>query len=89
MPANSRWDLIRRLRVNLTNTNNSTPLHVSAQSGNSEATKTLVERGCAINSTNKYGVTPLMVDAEHGKLDIFCFLTEIGADNNIRNTNKN
>jgi len=73
----------------LANINNSTTLHVSAQSGNPEATKTLVERGGAINSTNKYGVTPLMVVGEHGKLEIFCFLTEIGADNNICNTNKN
>jgi len=77
------------MSVNLTNTNNCTPLHVSAQCGNPEATKTLVERGGAINSTNKYGVTPLMVVAEHGKLEIICYLTEIGADNNIRNTNKN
>jgi len=51
--------------------------------------KNLVERGRAINSINKYGVTSLMVVAEHGKLEIFCFLTEIGADNNICNTNKN
>jgi len=77
------------MSVNLTNTSNCKPLHVSAQSGNPEATKTLVERGGAINSTNKYGVTPLMVVAEHVKLEIFCYLTGIGADNNIRNTNKN
>jgi len=63
------------MSVNLTNTNNSTQLHVSAQSGNPKATKTLVERGGAINSTNKYEVTPLMVDAEHGKLEVQFFLT--------------
>jgi ankyrin repeat protein len=81
--------LDKRMSVNLTNKNISTQLHVSAQSGNSEATKTLVGRGGAINSTNKYGVNLLMLFAEHGKLEIFCFLTEIGADSNICNTNNN
>jgi ankyrin repeat protein len=30
-----------------------------------------------------------MVAAQHGKLEIFCYLTKIGADINICNSNKN
>jgi ankyrin repeat protein len=45
----------------------------------------LVERGAAINNTNKDGVTPLMVAAQQSKIEIFRYLTEIGADINIRN----
>jgi ankyrin repeat protein len=41
------------MSVNVTNTEDSTPLHIAAQFGNLEATKTLVERGAAINITNK------------------------------------
>jgi len=43
----------------------------------------LVERGAAINKTSEYGSTPLMVAARFGKLEIFRYLTDLGADINI------
>jgi len=61
--------------VNLTNTQDSTPLHFSAQFGYLEATKALLERGAAINSTDKNGDTPLMVAAFERKLQILRYLT--------------
>jgi ankyrin repeat protein len=51
--------------------------------------KALVERVAAINNTNKYGNTPLMIAAYSGKLEFFRYLTQIGADINIRNANNN
>ena len=36
-----------------------------------------------INNTKKYGVTALQGDRTKGKLQIFRYLTEIGADINI------
>jgi len=37
------------MSVNLTDTNNSTPLHISAEFGHLEGMKSLVERGADIN----------------------------------------
>jgi ankyrin repeat protein len=71
------------MTVNLTNSDEQTPLHVSAQCGNLEATKTLVECGAGLNNTNKYGRTPVMLAAYHGKLELVRYLTQIGADINI------
>jgi ankyrin repeat protein len=72
------------MSVNVTNSNDVTPLHVSAKFGNLEATKDLVARGAAINYPNIDGNTPLMVAVCKGKLEIFRYLTERGADINIR-----
>jgi ankyrin repeat protein len=36
-----------------------------------------------INNTNKYGATALQGDRTKGKLEIFRYLTEIGANINI------
>jgi ankyrin repeat protein len=49
------------MSVNLTDTNEFKPLHVSADFGHLETTKTLVETGAGINDTNKYGHAPLLV----------------------------
>jgi ankyrin repeat protein len=49
------------MSVDLKNSNNSTPLHLSAQDGNLDATKSLVQSGAAINSTNKFGTAPLQL----------------------------
>ena len=76
------------MSVNLTDKNDYTPLHASAQFGHLKATKTLVERGAAINYINIYGNTPLMEAAHSGKLEIFRYLTEIGADINIHDAQK-
>ena len=67
------------MSVNLTDTDDSTPLHVYAEFGHLEATQILVEEDAAINNTNKYGFTPLMLGAYNGKLEIFHYLKEIGA----------
>lgn len=55
------------MSVNLTNTDGSTPLHVSAQFGYLEAIKALIEKGAAINNTNRDVNTQLMLDAYNGK----------------------
>jgi ankyrin repeat protein len=68
------------MSVNLTNTNGFTSLHVSAEFGHLETTKTLVEGGAAINNTNKYSHAPLLVVAYNRKSQLFRFLTGIGAD---------
>ena len=47
----------------MTDTDDSTPLHVSAEFGHMEATQILVEEDAAIDNDNKYGVTPLMLGA--------------------------
>ena len=61
--------LDKGLSVNLTDTNDFTPLHFSAEFGHLDATKALVERGAAINNTNKYGETLLMRAVFSGKLE--------------------
>ena len=70
------------MSVNLTNTNDSTPLHLSAQFGHIDATKTLVESGADINKTDCDGNTPLMVAANNGKFNIL-FTSKIGANTNM------
>jgi len=76
------------MSVNLTDKNDYTPLHVSAQFGHLKTTKALVERGAAINYINIYGNTPLMEAIYSCKLEIFRYLTEIDADINIRDAQK-
>jgi ankyrin repeat protein len=73
------------MSVSLTNTDDHTPLHISAECGHLDAAKALAERGAAINNTNKYGHTPLIMVALNRKLESFRYLKEIGADINILN----
>jgi ankyrin repeat protein len=40
----------------------------------------LVERDAAINKADERGDTPLLLAAGFGKLEVFHYLTEIGAD---------
>jgi len=61
-------DIIKGISVNLTDTYDSTPLHISAEFGHLEAKQILVEQDAVINNTNKYGVTPLMLGAYNGKI---------------------
>jgi ankyrin repeat protein len=56
------------MSVNLTNTDDPTPLHVSAGCGKLEATNVFVERRAALKNTTKHSVTPLMVAAQSAKL---------------------
>jgi len=49
------------MSVNLTNTDDYRPLHVSAQLGYLEATKNLVNRSASLNKVNKYGNAPLIL----------------------------
>ena len=72
--------LDKKTSVNLTNTEEFSPLRISVQFVHLEATKFLVERSAAINNTNKYGNTPLMLAACNDILEIFHYFTEIGAD---------
>jgi ankyrin repeat protein len=59
--------LDKGMSVNLTKTDEFTPLHISAQFGHLEATKILVERGSALHYTNNDGKTPLMLTEHCGK----------------------
>jgi len=72
------------MSVDLTNAEDSTPLHLSALNGNLEATKFLVGRGAALNKTNKSGYTPLMMAETYGKSEVYLCISEICADINIR-----
>jgi ankyrin repeat protein len=60
--------LDKEMSVNMTNTNDTTPLQVSAEFGHLEVKKDSVERGAVTNSTNKYGNTPIMAAAYTGNL---------------------
>jgi len=76
--------LDKRMSVELTNAERSTPLHLSAESGHLEATKTFVEKGAPLNKANNHGSTPLTLAARYGQIDVCHYLTEMGADINIR-----
>ena len=71
------------MSVDLTNAEVSTPLHLSVLYGNLETTKTLVERDASLTNFDMCGMTPLLLAAKKGKLEVFYYLTEIGADINI------
>jgi ankyrin repeat protein len=64
-----------------------TPLHISAQHGNLEATKALVERGASLTNVNKNGNTPLILAAKYGKIEISRYLKEIGGNANTSTSN--
>ena len=50
---------------------------------NLEATKTFVEGRSAVGKADKNGDTPLLLAARYGKLQVFRYLTEIGAEISI------
>jgi len=77
--------LDKEMSVNLTNTSGSTLLHVSAEFGHLEATRSLVERGASFINVNKYGDTSLNQAIRNGKLDICRFLIETGDDITMSN----
>jgi len=62
------------MSVNLTDTVDSAPLHVSSECGHLEVTKVFVVRGAAINYIDKYCDTPHMVDANNSKFEILWYL---------------
>jgi ankyrin repeat protein len=64
------------MSVDLTNAEDSTPLHLLALIGNLEATKALCERGVPLNNADKDGETPLFLAARCGKIEVFCYLSE-------------
>jgi ankyrin repeat protein len=66
--------LDKGMTVNLTDLHKSTPLHVSAECDNLEATKAFVEAGDALNKTNINGDTPLMLAKKCGKSEIVHYL---------------
>ena len=59
--------LDKRMSVKVKDIDESTPLHISAASGNLEAMSIFVERGAALSNVKKYGVTTLMAVAQIGK----------------------
>jgi ankyrin repeat protein len=69
--------LDKGMSVNVTNSNDATPLHVSAEIGNLDATEPLVETGVAIINTNVDGDTPPIEGAYKGKSEIFRYLRVI------------
>ena len=62
---------------------------MSAACGKLEATKAFVERGAAVDKDDKNGDIPLLLAARYGKLEVFRYLTEEGADINIRDVHTN
>jgi len=54
-----------------------------------EATKTFVEGGSAVGKADKNGDTPLLLAARYGKLEVFRYLTEIGAQISICDVQNN
>jgi manganese-dependent inorganic pyrophosphatase len=73
-------DMIKQLldkgmSVNLTNTDDSTLLHVSSQFGHLQATKVLVEIGADKNYINIRGSTPLIEAAQNSKFRTLRLLT--------------
>jgi ankyrin repeat protein len=77
--------LDKGMSVDMTNADDSIPLHFSAKNGNLEATKALVERGAALNNANRNGASPMHLVAKHGKLEVFLYLKEIDANTDIYN----
>jgi ankyrin repeat protein len=49
--------LDKGISVTLTNTIESTPIHISAELGHLETTKSLVDRGAAVNYPDRDGVS--------------------------------
>jgi ankyrin repeat protein len=50
--------------------------------------KAFPERSVPLNNANEKVDSLLLLAARCGKIKVFCYLTEIGADINIRNTNR-
>jgi ankyrin repeat protein len=71
------------MTVNLTNSDENTPLHVSAAWGNLEASKDFVESGALLKITNNYGHTALMPAPFHGKSVVVHQLREIDGNLNV------
>ena len=77
------------MSVDLTNTYGHTPLHVSAKCSNLEAMKTFVERGADFNNANENGGTAQLQTAIKNTTEAFRYLTQVGADINMRNVYSN
>jgi len=75
------------MSVNLTDTDEFKTQRVFAELGHLEATKSSIEIGVARNYTDRDGNTSRIVAAFKRKLEILPYLTEIGADFDIRGAN--
>jgi ankyrin repeat protein len=58
------------IRVNTTNNNGNTPLHVAAMFGHKEVTSLLLKCGANVNTADNDGKTPLILAAENGRVEI-------------------
>jgi len=66
-----------------------TPLHYAAASGDEAIARLLIKRGAKVDAVSppaSGGMTPLMMAAREGHPDMVAFLTEKGANPQLRNT---
>ena len=62
------------------------PLHQAAESGDLDATRTLLRGGAAVDSVDVHGRTAIFLAAERGHAEVVALLLEAGADPNHRTT---
>lgn len=68
--------------VNTKDSDESTPLHVAAHSGNSKVVKMLIDAGADVRAVDDEGLTPLHWATETGNLKILKLLIDSGSDVN-------
>ncbi len=71
----------------ITNSNESTALHIASYCGHKNIVEYLIDNGANINSSNKNKITPLFIASYYGYFDIVQILVENGA--NMSQTNIN
>eukprot|EP01091_Cochliopodium_minus_P018565 TRINITY_DN7561_c0_g2_i1.p1 TRINITY_DN7561_c0_g2~~TRINITY_DN7561_c0_g2_i1.p1 ORF type:complete len:174 (-),score=29.29 TRINITY_DN7561_c0_g2_i1:82-603(-) len=65
------------------NNNQQTPLHISIMNHHLTLAKALIKLGCNVNLRDVIKRTPLLYCARYGLLELFDFLIENGADNEV------
>lgn len=66
--------------IDITGSDDSTPLFFAAEYGNFEACKYLIENGANINKRLQSGATPLYIAAQYNRVNIVKYLLEKGAN---------
>lgn len=89
-PATIKQLVERGVAVNVTDSSNSTPLHVAATDKNYlEIVAILIQNKANVNSKDANGWTPLHAAANVGNLEICKFLLEQGADTTVETVEGN